>query len=181
MSVPARLWTVGHSNRSLEAFLALCRAHGLGCIVDVRRTPASRRWPHFSRAPLERALVATSIQYVWLPELGGMRTPRPGSPHTAWTEPAFAAYADHLESDEWRAGAERLLARMGEGPTAILCAEVRYTECHRQLIADAMHVRGVEVVHVVDAETTIAHRLTSFARVEAGRLCYDRGQVGLGF
>lgn len=181
MSAPARLWTVGHSNRSLEAFLALCRAHGLGGIVDVRRTPASRRWPHFSRAPLERALLGSGLQYLWLPELGGMRTPRPGSPHTAWTEPAFAAYADHLESDEWKAGAERLLARMAEGPTAILCAEARYTECHRQLIADVMHVRGVEVRHIVDDASAVPHTLTSFARVEGQRLIYDRGQVGMGF
>lgn len=180
MTAGVRLWTVGHSNRPLEAFLALCATHGIAGIADVRRVPASRRWPHFARAPLERALAAAGIDYLWLPGLGGMREPRPGSPHTAWAEPAFAAYADHLESAEWRAGAEQLLARAAERPTAILCAEARHTDCHRQLIADAMLVRGVQVRHIVDARPAAPHALTPFARLDGQRLVYDRGQVRLG-
>ena len=181
MNLPARIWTVGHSNRTLEAFLELGRAHALGCIVDVRRVPASRRLPHFTRASLERALTDAGMEYLWLPGLGGMREPQAGSPHTAWSEPAFAGYADHMASAEWCAEMDRLLARAAAAPTAILCAEARYLECHRQLIADALQVRGVEVLHLVDAATVQPHRLTSFARVEETRLIYDRGQVELGF
>ncbi len=177
--MPARIWTVGHSNRSLEAFLEICRAHAIRCIADVRRVPASRRMPHFARGPLERALATEEIAYAWFPDLGGRRSSREGSPHTGWSEPAFAGYADYMDTEEWAQAAERLLEQAATLPTAILCAEAKYLECHRQLVADALLVRGVEVLHIVDPTTVVPHRLTPFARRVEERLVYDGGQVPL--
>src|SRR3989442_14455030 len=70
---PVTVYTVGHSTRTLEEFLALLGAHGIGGVADVRRFPASRRHPHFGREALARALVAAHLHYDWLPELGGRR------------------------------------------------------------------------------------------------------------
>jgi uncharacterized protein (DUF488 family) len=172
--------TVGHSTLSLEAFLALLQAHGLTGIVDVRRFPASRRHPHFGREALADALAGAGVSYRWLPALGGRRHGQSGSPHVGWRNAAFRAYADHMDTDEFRSGLTDLLALAGERPTAILCAEATPWRCHRQLIADVLVARGVDVRHVLGRGASEPHRLASFARVDGERVVYDGGQLVLG-
>jgi len=170
------VFTVGHSTLALDDFLQLLRAHGIAGIADVRRYPASRRHPHFAREPLAGALAGAGIAYAWLPGLGGRRRGRPDSPHVAWRSAAFRAYADHMETDEFRTELAGLLALAAARPTAIMCAEAVPWRCHRQLVSDALVARGVDVRHVTGAGPPTPHRLTSFARVEGDRVLYDRGQ-----
>ena len=172
------VYTVGHSTLPLDAFLAALRAGGIACIADVRRFPASRRHPHFAREPLADALARAGIRYAWLLGLGGRRRGRAGSPHVAWRSASFRAYADHMETDEFRQELARLLALARERPTAVLCAEAVPWRCHRQLIADALVARGVAVRHLIGT-TSEPHRLTPFARIDGERVVYDGGQLGL--
>lgn len=176
---PVIVHTLGHSTRALDGFLALLDEHGIAGVADVRRFPASRRHPHFERDALAAALVATGRSYDWMPALGGRRPVRPDSPHVGWREPGFRGYADHMDSDEFRRALDDLVARAGERATAILCAEAVPWRCHRQLLADALVVRGLDVVHVLDVASARPHRLTAFARVADGRLVYDGGQLAL--
>jgi uncharacterized protein (DUF488 family) len=168
--------TVGHSTLPLDAFLALLGGHGIAVVADVRQYPASRRHPHFARAALEPALAAAGLGYAWLPALGGRRRAAPGSPHVAWRNPGFRAYADHMETAEFRAGLDALLALARERPVAVMCAEAVPWRCHRQLVSDALLVRGVTVRHILGPGATSAHALTPFARVDGERVLYDGGQ-----
>ena len=172
--------TLGHSTLAAGDFLALLDAHGLAAIADVRRFPASRRHPHFAREALADALARTGCAYTWLPALGGRRSARPDSLHVGWQTAAFRAYADHMETEEFAGGLAALLALAAAHPTAILCAEAVPWRCHRQLIADALVARGVEVRHVLGPAPARPHRLTSFARLEGERVVYDGGQLVLG-
>ena len=167
------VYTLGHSTLDLDAFLALLARHGIGGIADVRRFPASRRHPHFGREALAASLAAAGVAYDWLPALGGRRPAHEGSPHVGWRVEAFRGYADHMESAEFAGGLARLLELAAARPTAIMCAEAVPWRCHRQLVADALVARGVEVRHVVGAAEN-PHRLTGFARVEGDRIVYDR-------
>ena len=170
--------TLGHSTLTLEDFLGLLEAHALDVIADVRRFPASRRHPHFAREPLATVLAARGIDYSWLVSLGGRRDPRPDSPHVAWRNAAFGGYADHMDGTEFREGLDALLG-LAEGRRAgVMCAEAVPWRCHRQLIADALVVRGVEVRHITGHGGAEPHRLTPFARVEGDRIVYDRGVPG---
>ncbi|HJQ85062.1 MAG TPA: DUF488 domain-containing protein [Candidatus Binatia bacterium] len=171
--------TIGHSTLALPDFLAVLAAHDVRTIADVRRYPASRRHPHFAREALAAALADAGRGYVWLPGLGGRRRSRPDSIHVGWRSDAFRAYADHMDTPEFRAELERLLALAAERPTAILCAEVVPWRCHRQLIADALVARGIVVRHLLGARTAEPHRLTGFARIDGDRVVYDRGQLDL--
>ncbi len=165
--------TVGHSTRELAAFLGLLRIHGIRRLVDVRRYPASQRHPHFAREALAAALRADGLEYHHEADLGGRRTGRPDSPHTAWRSPSFRAYADHMETPAFGAALGRLMALGREVPTAILCAEAVPWRCHRQLIADALVARGVEVRHILGPGPAEPHALHPAARVGAdGRLVY---------
>jgi len=69
----SRIWTVGHSNHPLERFVGILKAHGIRRILDVRRFPVSRKWPHFDAESLAASLAAEGIEYVGMPELGGRR------------------------------------------------------------------------------------------------------------
>jgi len=168
-----RLFTVGHSNHPLERFLALVTAHGVLRVIDVRRFPVSRKWPHFDAAALSRELAAAGIGYAGLPELGGRRRPRPDSPHTAWRNEAFRGYADFLDTPEAEAGLERLEGLAREMPSAVLCAEALPWRCHRSLLADALVARGWTVRDILSEREIREHELPAFARVEGGRIIYD--------
>ena len=169
---PARLFTIGHSTRSLEQFLGLLAREGATHLVDVRAFPTSARYPHFSRPSLERAIIDSGGRYSHLPSLGGRRRGRRDSHNTQWRNASFRAYADYMETSEFSEALEDLLILAGLEPTAIMCAEAVPWRCHRSLISDAVVARGVPVSHILESGID-DHRLTSFGRIEAGRVRYD--------
>ena len=178
VAAPARIWTIGHSTRPLEDFLAVLSAHSLQAIADVRRFPGSKRHPHFAREALERSLPAAGIEYLWLPQLGGRRRPRPDSPNTGWRNEAFRGYADHIASAEFAQGLALLLELAAGRRTAIMCSEMLWWRCHRSLVSDVLKARGIEVLHVTDAGPPKPHPWTAPARIVDGRLDYSEpGQV----
>jgi uncharacterized protein (DUF488 family) len=170
--------TLGHSTLTLEDFLRLLEAQAIDAIADVRRYPASRRHPHFVREPLAASLDSRGIAYVWLPALGGRRDARPDSPHVAWRNAQFRGYADHMDGAEFRDGLAALLRLADDHRVAVMCAEAVPWRCHRQLVADALVARGIEVRHVTGRGEPEPHRLTPFARVDGDRVVYDRGVPG---
>jgi uncharacterized protein (DUF488 family) len=141
---------------------------------DVRRYPGSRRHPHFKREALENSLPAQSIAYEWHGDtLGGRRRPVEHTRHPAWREESFRAYADYMDTDEFRRALGELKQAQG---VAIMCAETLWWQCHRRLISDALTVDGVEVRHILDDKRSDAHKLSDFLRVdENGRPVYDVG------
>src|SRR4029077_15063962 len=126
--------------------------------------PGSRRSPHFAREALEASLPAHGIGYLWIPALGGHRRRAAGAPPSPWRVVAFAAYADHLRTAEFRAGWDELTAALAAPPTAIMCAEATPYRCHRRLIADWAELHGIEVVHLIGARRSERHKVTATAR-----------------
>lgn len=166
------LYTVGHSTRSLEEFVSLLKHHGVRTVADVRRYPGSRKHPHFNEPSLARSLPDAGLDYVPFPALGGRRGTSPGSPNTGWRNEGFRGYADHMQTPQFEEGVARLSELAGGTPTAIMCAEAVPWRCHRSLIADAMLVRGWEVLDIVSHSTPAPHKLTPFARVEGLSITY---------
>lgn len=170
---PRRIWTVGHSNRALDDFLDLLGSEGIEQVADVRRFPGSRRQPHFSEGPLRKALAARGLGYAHFPALGGRRgKPAEGSPNTGWRVASFGAYADYMATAEFSEGLERLEAFAAGRPTAMMCSEAVPWRCHRRLVADALLVRGWEVLDLMAPGRAEPHALTAFARVCDGALTY---------
>lgn len=167
------IWTLGHSTRSPEEFDELLRANKIEVLVDVRSFPGSRRYPQFNKPELSRRLDSIGLTYLHLPALGGRRRPSPDSKNTAWKNSSFRAYADHMESEEFRQGIEALLEVAQTERTAVMCAEALWWRCHRSLIADFLKAKGVDVIHILDAVKTQAHPFTSAARIVDGRLSYE--------
>ncbi len=166
------VWTVGHSTRSAEEFGEILSAHGIQVLVDVRSFPGSRRYPQFNKPALAHSLASIGIEYRHEPRLGGRRKPRADSHNTAWRNSSFRAYADHMESDEFRSGVEELLELARGARTAVMCAEALWWRCHRSLIADYLKAAGHSVVHIIDQTKTEEHPFTSAARIVDGELSY---------
>jgi uncharacterized protein (DUF488 family) len=171
-----RIHTIGHGNRTFDELVDALRAHGIAQLVDVRSFPGSRRNPQFGREALARTVPAAGIAYEWMKNLGGRRRSRPGSPNTGWRVEGFRAYADYMDTPEFTAALDDLIRIARERPTAYMCAERLWWQCHRRLISDALTVRGLEVLHILDAHKADPHKLTDFLRVEDGRLLYPPRQ-----
>jgi uncharacterized protein (DUF488 family) len=177
------IFTIGHSTQPIEQFLALLRENAIACLADVRRFPGSRRHPQFAREALEVRLRDAGVEYVWLPELGGRRAPRKHSRNTGWRSDGFRGYADYMETEGFQLGITRLRALAQEKPTAFMCAERAWQQCHRGLIADCLKADGWEVVHILGPGRTQSHPFTEPARIVNGRLSYApdpaQGKLGL--
>lgn len=177
---PKRIYTIGHSTRSAEEFLAILGDAGIQLVADVRAFPSSRRHPQFNRGALAAWLGTAGIGYRHFPGLGGRRVPVPGSVNGGWHERGFQGYADYMSSDEFQRALGDLEAVASESPTAIMCAEALWWRCHRRLIADALVARGWRVEHLgIDGGPTV-HTLTDFAVVGPdGLLTYPPAQTTL--
>jgi uncharacterized protein (DUF488 family) len=177
-----RVHTLGHSTRSLDELISLLREHGIAMVVDVRRFPGSRRYPHFSKDALQASLAEVGIAYTHKVELGGRRSGRADSPNTAWRNASFRAYADHMDSPEFQAGLAALVELAKATSCVLVCAEVLPHRCHRRLIADALVIRGAEVIHILGPRRTERHVLNPSAHVlDDGRIRYvDHRPLELG-
>jgi uncharacterized protein (DUF488 family) len=154
------VYTIGHGARPIEAFVAILVDASIAQLVDVRRFPGSRRHPQFGRESLAATLAGAGIGYEWQGEtLGGRRSRAVTSRHPALREPAFAGYADHMDTVEFRGAISALVARAGRELLALMCAETVWWHCHRMLLADALTMRGATVVHLLDVGRHQAHRL----------------------
>ena len=168
------IYTIGHSTRTLDDFLALLRAHAVTRLADVRTVPKSRRHPHFAGDALSRSLPDAGVAYRHFPGLGGLRKPRPDSRNTAWRHASFRGYADHMQTAEFQEALNRLIEAGRSERVVIMCAEAVPWRCHRSLISDALTVRGVPVEHVMSAAKSQGHTIIAFARVRDGSITYPK-------
>jgi uncharacterized protein (DUF488 family) len=167
------IYTIGHSTHSQDVFQQILTAHGVRCLVDIRRYPGSRRYPQFSKESLSQWLPAAGIEYVHELALGGRRKPSEDSPNTFWRNTQFRAYADYMNTPEFKESLVRVLHQGAQQPTAIMCAEAVPWSCHRNLVADALIAQGHEVLHIMSARKADQHAMNPHAQIGAdGAIVY---------
>ena len=169
-----RIFSVGHGARSLDDFLATLASAGVVTLVDVRSFPGSRRHPQFGREALAASLPARGVAYAWEPRLGGRRKrgPQP-SPNPSWQVEAFRNYADHMDTPEFAAGLGALVEAAARAPTAFMCAETHWSQCHRRILSDKLWALRHEVVHLISPARSELHHPPPFLRIDGPRLRYD--------
>jgi uncharacterized protein (DUF488 family) len=151
-----RVFTVGHGARPIGELLEVLDEGGVRTLVDVRRFPGSRRHPQFSQETLAASLGGAGVAYRHAVELGGRRSGEPGEERFACIRvAAFRSYAARMSAAEWR---EALAAALAEPEPCFMCAETLWWRCHRRLIAELLHSRGHEVVHLLRPGHSEPHR-----------------------
>lgn len=145
MSAPGhRVFTIGHSTHSAEAFLALLRQHGIEALADVRSSPFSRFNPQFNRESLEQSLKAAGIRYVFLGKELGAR-----SDDRSCYINGRVQYGRLAQTALFQSGLDRVLQGAAKYRVALMCAEKEPLECHRTLlVAKALAERGQPVLHI---------------------------------
>jgi uncharacterized protein (DUF488 family) len=166
------VYTIGHSARPIEEFIALLKENEVGCLLDIRTVPRSRHNPQFNRDALPDTLAAAGIAYQHLAGLGGLRRATPDSPNGAWRNASFRGYADYMQTDAFAEQVEEVIKLARRQRCALMCAEAVPWRCHRSLVADALLVRGVPVAHIMGPHKLKPHTLTPFAHVEHSRITY---------
>ncbi|HEY3303820.1 MAG TPA: DUF488 domain-containing protein [Candidatus Binatia bacterium] len=168
------IFTIGHSNRTLEDFETLLERYGIQLLIDVRTVPKSRHVPHFNTENLARALAQKKIDYRHMKILGGLRKPAKESVNLGWRNSGFRGFADHMQTEEFRTGVAELQRLAAKEKTAIMCAEAVPWRCHRSLIADALVVRQCQVHHILSPTSAQLHQLTPFAVVAGESITYPK-------
>ena len=166
------IWTMGHSTRTLEEFVALLQSFDIKLLVDIRNYPGSRRYPHFNKDALQVSLPANGIQYAHLQALGGRRKPVVNSKNNAWKNDAFRGYADYMETGEFNEAVEELERAAQKERTAIMCSEAVWWRCHRSLVSDYLKASGWKVMHIMGLSKDEEHPYTSPAKIVKGKLNY---------
>lgn len=173
-ATPGTVFTIGHSTHPIEEFIRMLQRNGVEHLIDVRTVRGSRHNPQFGEDELARTLPGAGIAYERLPQLGGRRhTPKSvESVNGAWRNSSFRSYADYMQTPDFIAGLDVVIARATAQTVAIMCAEAVPWRCHRSLIADALLVRGIAVSDIMSETSTRPHGLTHFAHVDGTRVWY---------
>jgi len=177
-------FSIGHSNRTFEAFLELLRANEIGALVDVRTVPRSRANPQFNKESLPGSLAAHGIAYEHVAALGGLRSrDRSGlAPELNgfWENQSFHNYADYALTPAFRKGLAQLVDRGRSRRCAYMCAEAVWWQCHRRIITDYLLASGHDVFHILSGGAPEPARITPEAQPWEQGLAYPARQQGLG-
>ncbi len=163
--------TLGYGTRTLEEFTELLQIYGITTLIDVRAVPHSRYNPQFNKEALPSHLKHYGIKYTHIPEIGGMRRPKPNSTNRA-LEGQFRGYADYMQTKEFTEQLLKIMALTRDGRVALMCAEALPYKCHRLLISDALTARNIRVLHIISKENTVVHQMHELAKVEGVRVSY---------
>ncbi len=169
------VYTIGHSNHSITAFVELLRRHGISAICDVRSHPYSRFVPQYSQEPLKASLAAEGIAYAFLGKELGARSNNPACYKQGKVqfellarEPGFAD------------GIRRVIQGMARYSIALMCAEKDPADCHRGLlVARKLFEAGVPVSHIladgaVESQEAMEGRLLAMFKLPEGDMFKSR-------
>ena len=178
--MPFDVYAMGFSNRSWDVTLEILNAFAIKRVVDIRTLPGSKHTPQFNLEHMKAALPKAGIDYVHLKALGGFRKPVKGSEtNAAWQNSGFRGYADYMQTEAFRAALDQLEELLKERKTVYCCTEVVFWRCHRQLVSDALVVRGYGVGNIFGPEKVEPHKPTESLNLDGGRMTYPATQKSL--
>jgi uncharacterized protein (DUF488 family) len=170
------VWTIGHSTRTLDEFIAMLHSFQIELVVDIRSFPGSKRYPHFNKEALEISLTANKIEYAHLLKLGGRKKPVANSHNTGWRLAAFRGYADYMEMEDFRQAVENLEELASKKRVAFMCSEAVWWSCHRSLVSDYLKCQGWLVMHIMGVNKAEEHPYTKPAKIRDHKLVYTSSE-----
>ena len=166
------IWTIGHSTRTSEEFIGMLKSFKIEQLIDVRRFPGSRKYPHFNKENLEVSIPENNIEYIHLENLGGRRKASQDSLNSVWNHPSFRGYADYMETSEFKKAFKILENLASKKRSAIMCSEAVWWRCHRSMISDQLKANDWKVMHIMGQNQEQEHPYTKPAKIENGQLTY---------
>lgn len=166
------IWTIGHSTRTIEHFIAMLHSFNIEEAIDIRSFPGSKRYTHFNKEALQISLPANGIDYTHLKDLGGRRPARKDSVNTGWRNAAFRGFADYVQTENFKKGIEQLEEIAATKRVAYMCSEAVWWRCHRSLVSDYLKLKDWNVFHIMEIRKAEEHSYTQPAKIIKGELFY---------
>lgn len=166
------VYTIGHSTRTIKDFIELIKTYGIEVVVDVRTIAGSRHNPQYNEESLDKSLSKHNISYMRMKGLGGLRHTTKDSLNKAWKNSSFRGYADYMQTPEFAESIKELVRLAEEKQIAVMCAEAVPWRCHRSLIGDALVIRDMKVIDIIDDKNISTHKITPFAQVKGQTITY---------
>lgn len=163
-------YTIGHSTRSIEEFVALLQAAEVTLVVDIRTIPKSRTNPQYNEDVLPGHLAPFKIEYVRIEDLGGLRSKsKEVEPvlNGFWNNQSFHNYADYALTQPFLDGLAQLIQLGRQQRCAVMCSEAVWWRCHRRIVADHLLARDESVFHLMGKDKIAPAQLTEGAKIEA--------------
>lgn len=179
-NIKGTIYTVGHSNRTIEEFIEILKTYKIEQVVDIRSIPRSMHNPQFNKDVIAKILRNRHINYRQMKDLGGFRHALKDTINKGWRKPSFRGFADYMQTGKFEVALEKLIALLVHKTSVLMCAESVPWRCHRSLIADALTARGVVVKDIYSTASVKEHSMTSFARIMKGRVYYPEGYDVMG-
>lgn len=167
------VYTIGHSTHGIDDFIAMLKYFDVKHLVDIRRFPGSRKYPHFNKEALSKYLKNAHIGYTHIEGLGGRRKVLRDSPNTRWRNDSFRGYADYMQTDEFVTAMDQLEKIAVRDVTAYMCSEAVWWRCHRSMVSDYLKAEGWKVMHIMTAGKAEEHPYTKPARVTGSKVFYS--------
>jgi uncharacterized protein (DUF488 family) len=164
--------TIGHSNRTIDNFLAVLEANKVTVVVDIRTIPSSRHCTQFNENILADSLNTAGKRHIHMVGLGGLRHPLANSLNGGWNNASFRGFADYMQTAEFDQSLQHLMNITKREQVILMCAEKLPWRCHRSLVSDALLVRGFKIEHIIDANTRYVHHITPFASISETTITY---------
>ncbi|WP_458758207.1 DUF488 domain-containing protein [Afipia sp. TerB] len=163
-------FTIGHSNRSIEDFVALLNEAGIELVADIRTVPRSRANPQFNWDALPDTLAISDIAYEHMAALGGLRGKTrtlPPDVNGFWTNESFHNYADYALSAQFHAGLDHLREEGARRRCVLMCSEAVWWRCHRRIVSDYLLANDETVLHIMAKGRVEPAHLTPGAVIES--------------
>jgi uncharacterized protein (DUF488 family) len=171
-------YSMGFSNRTREQTLEILATFAIECLVDIRTLPGSKHTPQFNLEHIQKALPEAGIEYVHMKNLGGLRKPLKGSvTNSGWRNDSFRGYADYMQTREFETAINALADLLTRKTSVYCCTEAVFWRCHRQLVSDALFVRGFRIGHIFSSTQVEEHKLTSFSKADGLRITYPADRL----
>lgn len=140
-----KLFTVGHSNHSIEFFLSLLQKHQVTTLADVRSYPYSKYSPHFSQKNIQQYLQEINISYIFLGKELGAKT----NDLSCYVN-GKALYELIAKTEEFQKGLERVYQSLENHNIALMCSEQDPIICHRAiLVSRHLKNKGLDIDHIL--------------------------------
>jgi len=151
--MPDFVYTIGHSNHSIEKFIELLSAHSVTEVADVRSQPYSRLNPQFNRERLWTDLSKAGIAYAFLGRELGARPQDPNCYVNGRVEYDLLARTPLFQE-----GLARLVQDADSHRIALMCAEKDPLTCHRAiLVCRHLLLHGVGAQHILEDGRVESH------------------------
>jgi uncharacterized protein (DUF488 family) len=161
-------FTIGHSTRTVEAFLNLLRVAQVTVVADIRWVPRSKTNPQYNYDVLPETLAASQVGYEHIAELGGLRDKSNTAPPDVngfWENQSFHNYADYALTAPFNSGLNKLMELGRTRRCAMMCSEAVWWRCHRRLVVDHLLARGEKVFHLMGNDKVQQAKPTIGARI----------------